>query len=263
MRKKQKFLPYQAAVVWVRSRRIRTRAEFHAMKDSRPKGIPSNPDRIYKGKGWVSYGEFLGTGRVRRMNHLLPFEAARELATELAKKLNISTQKQYSTAKSQGKLPVCLPYLPDQAYAGKGFTNIYDFLGVTPRFRKVCVPIDEAIAEVRRLGIKSMREYRARYGEMGKNMPANPESTYRGSGTWVSMYHFFGVDEPREVLDFKSARALMRGVGLKSIHAFWETSKNGGLPAGVPSNPPRRYKNKGWKGFPDFLGYEHRYQKQS
>ena len=31
--------------------------------EGRPKDIPSNPEKIYRGKGWICFGDWLGTGK--------------------------------------------------------------------------------------------------------------------------------------------------------------------------------------------------------
>ena len=45
---------------WARDKKIKTKEQFDKRKKSI--GIPSNPDYRYKNKGWISWGDFLGTG---------------------------------------------------------------------------------------------------------------------------------------------------------------------------------------------------------
>jgi hypothetical protein len=44
---------------------LKTTAEWRewCRNGSRPKDIPSNPNLSYQGKGWISFGDWLGTGR--------------------------------------------------------------------------------------------------------------------------------------------------------------------------------------------------------
>ena len=53
------WLSYAEARRIVQKAGIKTWKEFRAWKH--PVGVPSNPDTTYKGKGWKSYPEFLGT----------------------------------------------------------------------------------------------------------------------------------------------------------------------------------------------------------
>lgn len=39
-----------------------------AKSDTRPNDIPAGPYRVYKNKGWVSFGDWVGTGRVAYQN---------------------------------------------------------------------------------------------------------------------------------------------------------------------------------------------------
>jgi SAM-dependent methyltransferase len=49
-----------------------------AKSDSKPDDIPRDPRRVYKGKGWLGMGDWLGTGTVANQNRIyLPFEEAR------------------------------------------------------------------------------------------------------------------------------------------------------------------------------------------
>ena len=56
--------------------------------------------------------------------------------------------------------------------------------------------------------------------------------------------------------DFNSARKFARNLKLSSARQWRKYVKSGKKPEDIPANPDKTYKNKGWKGFPDFLGYE-------
>ncbi|MDB4485435.1 hypothetical protein N9079_03265, partial [bacterium] len=53
---------------------------------------------------------------------------------------------------------------------------------------------------------------------------------------------------------FKEAREFARSLNLSSQKAWIVFCKSGKLPDGIPSNPSRNYKDKGWKGMRDWLG---------
>ena len=57
----------------------------------------------------------------------------------------------------------------------------------------------------------------------------------------------------RRWLDFESARAVVRAVGLRTVREFLVWSRSG-RPQDVPGDPRKFYANEGWLGFPDFLG---------
>ena len=64
-----------------------------------------------------------------------------------------------------------------------------------------------------------------------------------------------------EFLPFEEAREFVHGLKLKSLRE-WQAYCHGDLkdtkglrPPDIPSHPDMVYKGKGWKGYPDFLGY--------
>src|SRR5438045_1251894 len=68
------------ARAYVRTQRLGSRSEWDAWlkKGERPPDIPANPYAIYKNSGWVSWGDWLGTGAISPRDRVYrPFEAAR------------------------------------------------------------------------------------------------------------------------------------------------------------------------------------------
>jgi hypothetical protein len=54
--------------------------------------------------------------------------------------------------------------------------------------------------------------------------------------------------------DFKSAREFARGLKFRNNKEWREYCKSGNKPDDMPSNPERKYKDKGWIGYGDWLG---------
>ena len=54
--------------------------------------------------------------------------------------------------------------------------------------------------------------------------------------------------------DFESARKHVHRLGLKSREEWANYCNSGKKPEDIPRAPWRTYKNKGWKGFGDWLG---------
>eukprot|EP00947_MAST-08B_sp_MAST-8B-sp1_P002373 g2373.t1 len=57
------FAPFEDARAWVRQRKMKSKKEWQEWSKSgqRPSNIPSHPHEVYRGKGWVSYMDWLGT----------------------------------------------------------------------------------------------------------------------------------------------------------------------------------------------------------
>jgi hypothetical protein len=60
--------PFEEAREHVKSLGLKGLKEWHAFSKSgnRPKDIPSNPHQIYKDSGWTGYGDWLGTGTIKK-----------------------------------------------------------------------------------------------------------------------------------------------------------------------------------------------------
>ena len=95
-------------------------------------------------------------------------------------------------------------------------------------------------------------------GKLPKEIPTLPERTYRKQGKWRGYGHFFGTGEiasfNKKFRTFKDARKFARSLKLKNWHEWVQYAQSSKKPVDIPSNPLHNYRNKGWKGWPDFLG---------
>jgi hypothetical protein len=75
----------------------------------RPSDIPSNPDKAYKNKGWINWGDWLGTGRIAPQNKKYrPFKEAREYVH----RLGLTSQSESFEYARSGLLPPDMPIAP-------------------------------------------------------------------------------------------------------------------------------------------------------
>jgi hypothetical protein len=113
------------------------KGELKGMKKN-PDDIPANPHVTYKDKGWINWGDWLGTGTIAtRQRKYRPFREARKFSRSLGLR-NITEWKKYSTGKmrrSKGLRPDDIPGAPDYTYKRKGWAGWGDWLG-TARKRK-------------------------------------------------------------------------------------------------------------------------------
>mmetsp|Transcript_45950 Transcript_45950/g.146697 ORF Transcript_45950/g.146697 Transcript_45950/m.146697 type:complete len:713 (-) Transcript_45950:8-2146(-) len=83
------YLPFEEAQEWARQQGLQNQREWFQLCKSRklPYLFPTNPNRTYKDKGWISWGHWLGTGAVPGGQPLkfLPFEEAQEVHSLLPK----------------------------------------------------------------------------------------------------------------------------------------------------------------------------------
>ena len=101
--------------------------------------------------------------------------------------------------------------------------------------------------------IKSSIKYRKlkKEGLLPKDMPASPERTYRDKG-WTTWGDFLG----KKYRSFEATRKFVKQMDIKNQRHFNQLHKDGLLPDDIHSAPARFFKDKGWRGWRDFLGTE-------
>jgi hypothetical protein len=215
----------------------------------RPGDIPSNPNDVYEGIGWNSWGDWLGTGRIRGPGWR-PFEKARSFVRRLG--LNSLTWRDYCKS---GKKPADIPANPESVYAGSGWLDWGDWLD-TGRHIGNSRPFKKARAFVRRLGLKSGTAWRqyCRSGKKPTDIPAHPSDVYAKRG-WAGMNDWLGTGKvaPGQHRPF-TTRAFVRRLGLKSGTAWREYCRSGKKPTDIPAHPIDVYAKGGWAGMGDGLG---------
>lgn len=136
--KLRQYRTFNEAREFVRSLKLMKAEEWHTYcngllpdKGTRPADIPTNPQNTYKTKGWVSWGDWLGTRNVHpKKIQWREFKSAREYV----RSLGIANWKEWreyvrGSLPEKGQLPSDIPRLPGQAYRGQGWLNWYDWLG--------------------------------------------------------------------------------------------------------------------------------------
>ena len=249
---KKDFITFEEAREYTHNLNLKTYKEWFkwSKSEEKPENIPANPNQAYKNKGWISWGDFLGTGRVHKKD-FLSFEEVREFARSLNLK-NLREWKEWSKSESK---PSNIPGAPYSVYKNKGWTSWGDFLGTDKLGKRNFISFEEAREFVRSLNLTSVKEWYKwyKYKKMHLNIPRNPNTTYKGKG-WTGWGDFLG-NEKKEYLSFEEAKEFISTLNLKNRKEWREWVKNGEIPSNIPKVPDQVYKNKGWRGWADFLGY--------
>jgi superfamily II DNA or RNA helicase len=272
--------PFEEARTFVRSLGLKGQKEWYdycggrlTEKGKLPEDIPSNPNLVYKDGGWLSYGDWLGTGTVAdRLRKYREFDEARAFV----RSLGLKSRKEWfdycrGRLPEKGKLPEDISQSPHQTYKNKGWVSVGDWLGtgtVAPQLRKYR-KFDEARAFVRSLGLKGNKEWNdycgGRLPEKGKlqeDIPSNPNLVYKDGG-WLSYGDWLGTGTVaarlRKYREFNEARAFVRGLRLKSSQEWRDYCRGrrpekGKLPEDIPATPNHVYKGEGWVSMGDWLG---------
>jgi len=167
------------------------------MKFKKPRNIPFSPEKVYKHKGWISAGVFLGTGNISsNRKQFLSFEKAKECAIELY----FSSKNEWRDYCKSGNRIKNLPSEPHVIYKNKGWISWNDFLGVSIKDR--WMPYCESRLFVRSLGLKDKHDWfqYCKSEKKQKNIPTYPYNAYKKSSSWnqsawKGLSDFLGLDK--------------------------------------------------------------------
>ncbi|MBI4509473.1 MAG: hypothetical protein HY698_07535 [Deltaproteobacteria bacterium] len=224
-----------------------------------PSDIPAAPHMVYAGKGWISYGDWLGTGRVHVSQYRYRSYAA---ACRFVQQLGIRTETEWRAycrgeIKKHGPRPLDIPSNPQRVYKNAGWTTWGRFLGTNSvhQTKRKFRSFEDARAYVRKQGLKDNKAWRAwSRGRRPADIPGAPDQAYRGRG-WTTWGDFLGNGKvyPKRIAkrSFAEARAFVRALGLTSATEFRRAKRAGRIPEVIPLTI---FRHPEWKGWADFLG---------
>ena len=161
--KYRKFRSFEDARKFVRKLKFKGGNDWREYYKSgqKPDDIPTNPDTYYKNKGWIDFGDWLGTGTISvNKREWRPFEEAREFV----RSLGLKTQDAWNEYGKSGKRPDDIPSDAARVYK-KEWKDLGDWLGTGSIAKQVkasrYLPFDEAKKEYQRLA--------KQYGLNGRN----------------------------------------------------------------------------------------------
>ena len=189
----------------------------------RPADIPTSPEKVYSQRGWISWGDWLGTGYIATTHRkYLTYEDARNVVH----KLRLSSEKQWRKLCRSGSLPADIPTNPYAAYSGKGWKSMGDWLGTgtVATYNRKYRSFKEARKYVRNLNLKSTRGWQqfAASVDRPNDIPSSPPNVYKNSG-WISMGDWLGTENVasqfKNFQEFTDTRAYVRMQNLTSVKA--------------------------------------------
>jgi hypothetical protein len=69
-RRQKEMLPFDEARTFARSMGLKSKTDWNGFSKTLPANIPVDPSQVYKDKGWISWGDWLGTGNIRGYNKM-------------------------------------------------------------------------------------------------------------------------------------------------------------------------------------------------
>ncbi|EGG41857.1 hypothetical protein Nlim_1300 [Candidatus Nitrosarchaeum limnium SFB1] len=129
----QNFRNFDEAKSFVHSLKLKNFKEWQQYCNSgkRPNDIPARPEKYYKLKGWISWGNWLGTEITSRTRNHQPFSLAKEFVHHLELK---NVEEWYEFCKSSKK-PKDIPSNPDKKYRNMGWNGYKDWLGTNSKIK--------------------------------------------------------------------------------------------------------------------------------
>lgn len=171
-------------------------------KIKKPDDIPMSPSLRYKGKGWINWGDWLGTGNIaNQLKEYRSFHEARKFVHTLQLQSRNEWQKYcYGEIHRKGIKPDDIPFKPQRTYKNKGWSGWGDWLGTgyVANFLRKYRSFFKARAFVHRLHLKGASEWK-KYckGELkgkGKkpiDIPYSASKIYKDKG-WISWPDWLG-----------------------------------------------------------------------
>jgi hypothetical protein len=196
-KRKKKWRAFRSARKFIRSLNLKNDSEWRQYckgeckhLDPKPDDIPTTPNIIYKDKGWVNLGDWLGTGKLSNKDISLSYRPFRS-ARKFVRALGLQNREEWQTLHRKGKVPKDIPLKPERAYASKGWVSCGDWFGTgyIPPSERTYRSFKDARLFSRHLGLKSRREWEAysKDGLRGKpklpsDIPATPARIYKAKG---------------------------------------------------------------------------------
>jgi hypothetical protein len=191
------FLPFKEARKFVVSLRFKNQFEWqqYAKVILEKKGmrnrIPISPQHYYKSKGWINWGDWLGTNnRLHNQKEILPYEEAKIIVHKLKCKSVKEWNAYCAELKAGNKYSRLLSRNPSVYYEGRGWKGWKDWLG--PTFFTF-LSYEDARKFIHKLSFKNIQEFRRYKKLLPSFIPRTPNTAYLRRHEWVSWGDFLGT----------------------------------------------------------------------
>jgi hypothetical protein len=223
-----------------------------------PEFIPKEPRLVYLKRGWISWGDFLGSNNTQdnlKAKKYISYDEAKLYI----KKLNIKTIVDWKNRLTE--IPENIPNRPDRFYKKRGWVSWGDFLGTgriaNQNKKYTYLSYDDAKNYIQTNNIKSISDFK-KY-KLPENIPSHPHKIYK---EWTNWGTFFGTGYIQDnkissnYLSYYNAKQyILNNLSHIRTEKMWkEYIKNNTIKI-IPNHPELYYnrKNRGWKGWKDFF----------
>ena len=258
-------ISYDDAKLWIKeSLNCKSGNNWNSLikTDKIPDFIPKSPYEHYKNKGWISWGDFLGTNKTQD-NLIISNYVSYENAKAIVKKtINATTEKEWKKLAKENKIPNEIPNRPRRFYEKRGWISWGDFLNTNrvANQNKEFLSYQGAVDWLKKSNVKlnSIKDWKNFCKKENPSfLPLAPDKAYKENG-WISWNIFLGNNNISDNLKhinyvlFEDAVTFARSLHLHS-RKEWEQWHTKNKPDNMPFSPRVSYK-KDWKGILYFLG---------
>jgi hypothetical protein len=255
----KKFYTYEESIPVIRSYGFKSSMELR--KYGPIKGIPSQPNKEYEGKGWVNYNEWLGINNLATQE-LSKLYVSYDEAENWAIQQNLNSSSEFRKLKKENKLPLHIPSRPHESYKDKGWVSWGKFLGtnrIADHLREY-MPYNELEKLVQTKGFEKREEYYLWWeNEKPNNVPKTPDNCLTYKNDWISWGKFLGtgltnMEKSKLWVSYEECSKFAISNNIKSQREWFEFVENNEIPSNIPIGPAKVYENSGWSCWADFLG---------
>jgi hypothetical protein len=184
-------ISYDDCKKWVRDNlSVKSKSEWY--KEYIPDFIPRNPREVYIKRGWISWGDFLGTNKIqdnKKINYLSYIDAKKWINENKILFKNKIDYKNYD-------LPTFLPKRPERYYKNRGWLSWSDYLSNNrvQNQKRIFLTYYECIDWLSKEydQIKSHKQWRIIRKNFPDYIPTNPNVHYINKG-WTNWKDFFSL----------------------------------------------------------------------
>lgn len=185
-------MPFEQFREFARTLKLKSKDQwFRWHKENKPLNIPSSASLVYKNKGWISWGDFLGTGREAdqyKAQHYLSYQEAKEYL----RKFNFKSESDFLKWCQTEEKPVFIPQKARRYYTNRGWISMGDFLSNGNEYAKDWLSYEKAKTFIQTQNICSQKEYQSwcKSNKRISNIPTHPAEIYVDE--WTCWGDFLG-----------------------------------------------------------------------
>jgi len=195
--KKKDYLDFKKAKKYATSLGLKSYKNWvkYYKENKIPHNIPKSPDVIYKTKGWISWGDWLGTGTIAR--YYIKYQNFEEART-FVRSLKLDSVKAWHEYCKSGNKPNDIPTNSDKIYKNQGWTSWGDFIGsdYVAHNKRIYLDFKSSREIIQKHKLKSVSDWKkyCESNEKPKDIPNSPDRFYKDKG-WISWPDWLGTSK--------------------------------------------------------------------